>query len=773
MPLRLRKSPDEATKTDRAPFSQSEFIPIASHYNAETLLTKNGELMQILRIRADVDGLDYESPTALTSLREALREAIRTHIGSDLFSFWFHTIRRRLPITQTASFAHPFAQAVHKAWQEEKAWHYSYRNEVYVSILHQGMQSDMQMRALPKRLAVVSSRKSHEAFLEQAYTELEQATSGILTQLASHFTVERLALREALNEKGEAAIISEPLELFHTLINLRPGNLFLTDTDLSQLLSSGDISFGFDAMENREAGNRRFAALLSIKGYAELPPQTLDRCLQLPMELAVSQTFHFLPKAQALSSLDEIQEILNHNPNRFVAQTSGIQARVEAEGKLPLGEQQTSIMIMSDRYNDLDSAVGRIQKTLADIGLLAVREDIKLEECFWAQLPGNFDFLRRRLPIPTSYTASLARLNDFPSGAMQDVRWGKPVAILPTARQTPYFFHFHIGDNGHTALLDFNSFADEKGALLLNFLLSQSMQYNPRIIVFDRGFAAKPLVNALDGQYYRFGTSHAAPRLNPLALENTRRIHSFLAAWLSHCLPNDMQEQESVREHLRTAVDRLFDLPQEQRSFAQLRTILAATAPQLAHALIIPSEFSEGADELDLSNPITGFDLGRDGTRDITPLFSYLLHRVILQLDGTPTIVVLNEAWELLGSPFFVERMASLMHMLTQNNALLVLTTRRFEQFATHPLTPLLLEQVATRILIPDDIPVDFFPEITGLTRDEARALNRMERQQGECFIQHGHERVHCKLDARWPVEIERALNGDVEQLRLMQIQQR
>jgi preprotein translocase SecF subunit len=41
------------------------------------------------------------------------------------------------------------------------------------------------------------------------------------------------------------------------------------DQDLSHYLTSGDITFGFDAMEVRTAeGKRRFAAILTIIGYS-------------------------------------------------------------------------------------------------------------------------------------------------------------------------------------------------------------------------------------------------------------------------------------------------------------------------------------------------------------------------------------------------------------------------------------------------------------------------------------------------------------------------
>ena len=65
-----------------------DFIPFVCHYDEETILTKNGELMKTIRIT----GFSQDSTSDLDSVREVVRKSIINEIGNNIhFSFWFHT----------------------------------------------------------------------------------------------------------------------------------------------------------------------------------------------------------------------------------------------------------------------------------------------------------------------------------------------------------------------------------------------------------------------------------------------------------------------------------------------------------------------------------------------------------------------------------------------------------------------------------------------------------------------------------------------------------
>ena len=109
-----------------------DFIPYAIHYDKKTLLTKNGELMQIIK----VVGFNNTSVFAdLISLREAVRDAVRDHIKQTNFALWFTTIRRKKNISPDGVFVDYFSNKINQAWEEKNNLRDDFVNELYISII--------------------------------------------------------------------------------------------------------------------------------------------------------------------------------------------------------------------------------------------------------------------------------------------------------------------------------------------------------------------------------------------------------------------------------------------------------------------------------------------------------------------------------------------------------------------------------------------------------------------------------------------------------------
>lgn len=768
--------------------SQADFIPFASHYNPFTLLTKNGELMQVIRFSANQYGLDYESAEAPEeSLRSRIRKIVLGNVTSKDYSFWLHTLRKRDAIQHAPDFAESYAAQVDKAWQDAHQFDYTFRNEVYLTILIQGESAELfDTKKLRHTFFPPLNRRHHSEHLDRQLEKITGTVGTLLKEFEPYFDARPLRLVQRETASGETAWHSELLEFIDFLLTLTVRGMPVEDTDISQQLSMHDLTFGFDALETRvSGGKKRFGAMLTLKGCPELSSVALDKCLQLPEEMAVTQTFNFIPAEQALEKAEEIKTMLGGEKASTALRFTRLDEFYESNHgrETDFAEQQISLLIMRDQYRQLDESVGRVQNAFSKLGMISVREDLRMEECFWAQLPGNFEFIRRKSSIPAKRIGSFARLNHFPTGSKENP-WGKAVTILPTKLETPYFFNFHSEGVGHTCILDFNSFADNRGAALLNFLLCQSRQYKGRTFIFDRNHTARPLVKALDGRYHSLvgqTQESSLAAINPLTLEDTRRNRAFLSAWLHHFVRHGPEiSEDSAREHIKTALEELMPLPPEQRTLEKALSIIASIAPELTPHLTENTRklFGGTQDSMDFHGPVTAIDMeplfaGKEIKELVIPVFSYLLHRLILSLDGTPAIIVLHEAWDLLNNDFFAPRIASLLEMLKSQNTLVIFTTRHFDDVSDVYLSTEILRNCPTRLFLPDDIAVDYFPEMTGLTKRELEELKKMERQKGEFLLKSGHEVVSCIFDLSLLESFRNVLAGDAKSLRLMQIQQR
>jgi type IV secretion system protein VirB4 len=763
--------------------SFSDFIPYYCHWDANTVLTKNGELMQTIKIGTTASGLDYEvgntSPDS-TAVRETIRQAIGDTIKTDNFALWIHTVRKHRRISFTPEFKEPFALWAHQQWHKKKPWKYQYYNEIYITVMHDGQAAGLcEKNTVKYFLPIKRNRQFRNSYLENAATELNRVVSAMMDKLNATYKTHRLAIVER-----EGVCYSEPMEFLYHMINLRTDPVPLSETDISQVLDASNTTFGFNALEAKVSGKRRFAALLTIKHYCEVPPDTADRVLQAPMELIISQGFSFTPTEVALKPYQEQKMLFEISGDEQSIAASGLEDMIGSDKGQPVdfGEHQMIIMVMGDDYKRLDNEIATIKAGFGEFGLIPIREDIKLEECFWAQLPGNFEFMRRKSTINTARVGGLCRLNRFTAGTATGNHWGPAVALVPTVVNSPYFFNFHQGDTGHTAWLDFNSFYDQTGYVALNFLLTGTRKYNGRLYIFDHNESAHLLVDSLKGTYHTLplpvGERHpllppATFKINPFTLEDTPRNRSFLLAWCSSLMA-PAQPTDAQKEILRNAIEQIYAKEPSERHLPGLIQLIAPVDPALTKILSIwvgNGKFGylfEGADDgFDPSGALYGFDMTpvTAHPETIIPVFSYLMHKLITSLNGQPTIIVIHEAITLLENTFFAPRLESLLELLKQNNAMAIFTV---SNPYTHNLARTfgtIMKQCPTHVYLPDDINLEYFSEHFGLNEYEAKVLQRMKRQQGEFLIKQNNECVGLRLEFSGINELRAILANDSKDL--------
>jgi len=758
-----------------------EFIPYHSHYNPHTLITKNGELMQVIKVEGNFRGGSCENLDGIhASLCATIRQVIIQNNVTEKISFWLHTVRKRNPMISAfpedsatnSKIPEEFADYVNAQWKKEHEWNDLFRNDIYITILYEGQAiqlfdlKNLKSFAFPK----ANSRFCNK-YLDKSYEFLDGFVSSVLEGIKTQCNARKLSLAErAMPTAGKVArqpvFYSEIMEFLGKILNLRSESFPLPDLDLSVALQTSILTFGFNAIEsrNKEIGDRRFAAMLSVKQYIDMPVDAVDCVLQAPIELVISQSFSFVPSDKALKHAKEQKALFGMSGDIKANDSFGInQALSYDRGKrVDFGEHQTSIMIMVSDLKKLDGEVGKFLDSFAKLGLITVREEIFMEECFWAQLPGNFEFLRRRAVLPTELVAGFCRFNRYHTGNASGNHWGNYLSILPTSVNSPYFFNFHVQDNGHTVFFDFNSFEDRTGKILEYFLLAQTRKFGARMFVFDRNHSARLLLNKLGGKYFtmnqleKVNTDLAMDRsprlaLNPFSLEASPYNISFLAAWCSLLISPDVTIDERAREILRGAVEQVYAMPPSERNLPNMVALVTQKDAVLAESLerwvgqgVYAKLFDFAQDSLDMGVDMIGFDMTSSLAKPayMLPLFSYLMHRVIDTIDNKPTIIVINEAWDLLENGFFAPRLESLLEMLRQKNVMVIFTTSQISNCSDTLTLATVLSQTATQIYIPDEMPVPYQSKGLSLNEKDAFMLSGMSRQKGDFLLKQNGESI-------------------------------
>jgi type IV secretion system protein TrbE len=91
------------------------------------------------------------------------------------------------------------------------------------------------------------------------------------------------------------------------------------------------------------------------------------------------------------------------------------------------------------------------------------------------------------------------------------------------------------------------------------------------------------------------------------------------------------------------------------------------------------------------------------GEEAVVPALDYLFHRVEQTFDGSPTLMVLDEAWLFLRHPVFMLRLQGWLKTLRKKNVYVVFATQEIADAAESPILPTILSACPTKIYLPNE----------------------------------------------------------------------
>ncbi|MES2984449.1 MAG: hypothetical protein V4735_04590 [Pseudomonadota bacterium] len=736
---------------------ESDFVPYACLFDKDSIATKDGELMQTIKIT----GLGFDAQSE-GDLRASIRTAIREAIPDASYAIWLHTLRRKQAAAARTHFPDQFSGKIDEAWRTMQPASTMYVNELYVTIVRaSGSLALANGKLLAKGLLPKRTSIERTAAMQEQLRALSTVVNAMVTMLRP-FGARLLTVVE---RKG--IFYSEQLEFLEKLINLEERPMPLPMRDLSHVLTSGDITFGYNAMEVRTAeGHRRFAAILTLKEYKESTLAGIDKFLEIPCEVIISQCFDFTGADIAREAYEKQARYLTYSGDTQLAEWMEIDrlSDITRDGAQAFGEQQTSIFLIAPGVNQLESNLRMVQRALNRLGMVVIREDLRFEECYWAQLPANFTFISRKNAVDTDHLAGFVNLQAAPMGNAAGSPWGPPLSVFTTVQDAPYFFNFQRDGSGHTIIL---GNPGSGRTTFTHFLLAQARKMSASIWYLDAHGRAGPFMQAMGGSVVTPGT--ASCMLNPFHLAETPANREFLALWLSTLIdPTGAQLNRSSLSYFQSVIDRMLQMPREQRRISAMIPIireadglLAATVARYASGGIYGDLFDMPQDTF-APGKLTAWDISRwmaDPAARV-PLAGYLLHRLTGALNQSPTLMVLDEAFAILDTPLFGPRAGGWCDYLAQNNAAAILTTDAIEASAASPFTATIAAKAATIFAMPDRSPDSGYSMGFGLSAQEVATLGYIDKKAHHILQKRGNEAVVIKMRLALPPQTMLTLAG-------------
>ena len=770
--LRLSTAKPAKEKITKYETSAAHFIPYKCHWNSNTIITTKNELVRVIKIK----GFAFETADDIdVDLKKNARNNLLKGMASGNFSLYFHSVRRKEKGFPDGEMPDNFSQRVNKEWAAKHSDQKTFVNEHYLTIIRGADNSAAAiLEQMAKKIQHTADKNSWENFMRESFDELEEMTERILNGF-SNYGAELLDL-----EESESGITSQLLEFLSFLANCGYSSpVGVPLGRISNHLPVSRLYFGNKSIEAQHPNGVKYAGIVAIKEYR---PSTnagvFDGFMQMPFELVISQSFSFVNRMVAISSMQLQQRRLVQSEDVAVSQIQEIDQALDSamSGEFAFGQHHMTVLCIEDTPKSLESALSLSIVELSNSGITGVRERMNLEPAFWAQLPGNADYMARRSTVNTFNIASFASFHNYPSGKRKKNHWGDAVTVLNTVSGTPYFFSFHVRDVGHTMIIG------PTGAgktVLLNFLCAQAQKFKGRLFFFDKDRGAEIFIRAIRGRYMT-PTAARPSGFNPFQLEDSNENRSFLVEFLKALVStSDAPLPAHEIDRINEAVNGNYKLPKEQRRLRNLAAFMGLGGPgTLAGRLSMwhsngshAKLFDNAEDQIDFESARSfGIEMANilQDKVSIGPVLLYLFHRIQSSLHGDPTMIVLDEAWALIGNPVFAPKIKDWLKVLRKLNTFVVFATQSVEDAAKSSISDTLVQQTATQIFLPNLRATPIYRDVFMLSEREFNLVKTTDPSTRYFLVKQDNDGVIARIDLSGMEDTIRVLSARAETAILM-----
>lgn len=518
----------------------------------------------------------------------------------------------------------------------------------------------------------------------------------------------------------------ETLTYLHACISTQRHPVAVPDVPfhLDALLSDCDFTGGLAPM----LGDRHLRAL-TIRGF---PPATwpgvLDDLNRLGFAYRWSTRFLSLDKAEAERELTKIRrqwfakrkgivtllrETIYQQEIPLVDSDAANKSADADEALQELGADAvaygyvTATVTVMDESPDLaDEKLKAVERIIQGRGFVTIPETLNATEAWLSSIPGHAYANVRQPLVSTLNLAHMMPLSAIWAGPEKNTHLDAPPLIVTrTVGGTPFRLVTHIDDVGHTLIVGPTGAGK---SVLLSILALQFRRYaGSRIFIFDKGGSARATILGLGGEHYDLGSS-ASIAFQPLAGVDDEETRAWAAEWIAGLLGHERVEiTPEVKDAVWSAITSLASAPREERTLTGLSTLLQSNRLRQAiqpYTLSGPHGRLLDADDDRLGiGDVQGFEMEElmHTASAVTPVLTYLFHRLDERFDGSPTLLVLDEAWVFLDDPIFAARIREWLKTLRKKNVSVVFATQSLADIQRSAIAPAIVESCPVRIFLP------------------------------------------------------------------------
>ena len=397
--------------------------------------------------------------------------------------------------------------------------------------------------------------------------------------------------------------------------------------------------------------------------------------------------------------------------NRY-AESKDCVAAIEADAT-SYGYYTSCIVLWANDAAEADQRAKDVTQAIINIGFKAKIEDLNAVDAWMGSLPGNIGRNCRRHLISCGNLIHMMPLSTIWAGeSWNKCLNGPPLIFTQTSGNTPYRLNLHVGDVGHTLIVGPTGAGK---SVLLNVIEASFRKYqDARIFIFDKGASSYVLTQGVGGKFFDLGNEgNGALSFMPLAKIDDERERQWALEWLLDFVRLQNLEitpdrKQAVWDALEAVAEAFTGKDLRLRRMTSL--VNAIQDEQLKKALAPLCSggpygriFDSDTDSLQLGSWQT-FEMEKlMGTPQIVgTTLMYIFHRIEQSLDGSPTIIVLDECWVFFDNEQFAAKIREWLKVLRKANASVIFATQSITDIVNSPIFNTVLESCPSRIFLPN-----------------------------------------------------------------------
>src|SRR6202166_3921660 len=543
----------------------------------------------------------------------------------------------------------------------------------------------------------------------------------------SLFAVTRLKAVRTNDNAGNSVVHDELLRYVHRCVSWTDHPIRLPEFPvyLNDMLATEDFVGGLTPRIGR-----KHLRVVAIDGFPKSSvPGILAALDTLPIEYRWNTRAILMDPEEARSFLDKVRkkwrskmrglkdQIMQTQTGavNLHAQEMSVDAEeamsVAAAGDVLFAQYTTTVICGNEDEASVEEAVALVAKTVQNLGFSARIDDVNSVEAWRGSLPGDGYRNVRRVVLHTLNLADLLPISSVWAGLPEN-----PSALMPpkspallyagTTGATPFRFNLHVSDLGHTLIVG------PPGAgksTFLGLITAQWFRYpNAQVFAFDKGYSLYVLTRAANGEFYDIGGEKTHLAFCPLKEIDTESDLVWAVEWLEGlCVaqgaPIGPKERNAIAQavvHLRLSPTRTLtefcaEIQESSVRDALQYYTLAGPLGQLLDA---------ETDALGSGRFVTfeTENLMNMGDKAVIAVLLYLFRRIEKRMDGSPTLVPLDEAWVYLKHPLFRDRLREWLKTIRKLNGVVVLSTQNLSDVFKSDIGDVILETCPTKVLLPN-----------------------------------------------------------------------